>query len=147
MKHIFTVLMLSIFAIGQVTLSPPRAQYGKKAKGEFTLTNESFQPLSISLEAMSAAVKDGDFTVSPMGSDQHLKLSEYSAKIGAKQTHTFAYDLRCNTLPCAAVIFSSVAVGHTDNGMGINGRVGHVIYVCQKEKNCREEFLKSLKEK
>ena len=69
------VIFVASLSWGQITMSPMNAEYGKKAKGEFTLTNGSFAPLSVTLSTTSAMIKDGKFSIQGLAPTTHVKLS------------------------------------------------------------------------
>ena len=48
LKTLFAIIFLSLatLATAQVTISPLNAEFGKKARGQFQLTNGGFTPLS-----------------------------------------------------------------------------------------------------
>ena len=146
MKVTFLFLvLLSQVAVGQITISPLNNEFGKKAKGEFSLRNESYAPLSVSIEIASADFANGQLAMAALKSTVHARLSEYSAKIPSHQTRTIAYSISCDVMPCSVVFLSTVVVGHTNEGMAIALRLGHVVYVCEQAKNCRTSFVKDRK--
>jgi hypothetical protein len=138
---ILTLAALTTAATAQVTLSPLNAEFGKKAKGEFNLTNGTFAPLSVTFELQSVELSSGKFAMVDLKPTTHVKLSEYSARIPAKQTRTIAYTVTCDVMPCGVVILSTMATGHTNEGIAMATRMGTIAYVCDKQKGCRDWFL------
>jgi hypothetical protein len=143
-KTIFAAIILLAATAGsaQVTISPLNAEFGKKAKGEFSLTNGAFSPLAVTFELASVDIHDGKFGLTDLQPTTHIKLSEYSARIPAKQTHTVGYSITCDAYPCGVVILSTIVTGHTDEGLAVATRLGTVVYVCSSAKHCRDSILK-----
>ena len=138
------VVVMSGISFAQ-TISPLNAEFGKKIRGEFSLTNDGFSPLPVILEPMSLAIVNGKPVVADLAPGTHVKLSEYSTRIGAKQVHTFAYTATCDSYPCAFIIFTTMVTGHLDNGVAIASHLGHTAYSCDRARNCRASFLNQLK--
>jgi hypothetical protein len=145
MKRVALIaLILSGIAVAQ-TISPVNSEHSrKKIRTEFSLSNDGFTPLSVTLEPMSLTIVDGKPVVAELAADTHVKLSEYSARIGAKQIHTFAVDASCPS-NCAFIVFTTFVTGHTDDGVAIATHLGTTMYACDRAKNCRQSFLSQLK--
>jgi hypothetical protein len=145
-RFIVIALILTAVTAAAQTVSPLNAEYGKKVRGEFSLANDSFAVLPVTLEPMSLNIVDGKPVVTPLAPTTHIKLSEYSARIGAKQVHSFAVDAKCDTYPCAFIVFATMVTGHLDNGVVIATHVGSTFYSCDKQKGCRKSFLRQIAE-
>ena len=142
MKTLISVLLLSALAYGQgVTLSPLNFEAGKRARGEFSITNGGFSPLPVTFEPMFIDLSTGKPELKDIPANVHIKLSSYSARIAAKQEYRIGFDLRCDDLPCTVIVFSTFGNGHINAGAGetaaVSAKMGFVIYSCQKEKGCR----------
>lgn len=144
LKTLFAIIFLSLatLATAQVTISPLNAEFGKKARSQFQLTNGGFTPLSVNVEVVSVVIRNGQAIVATgLDSTTHVKVSQYSAKIPAKQVHTFFYTMTCDAYPCSAILFADVAQGHTDSGEAVVLRLGEIVYACEKQKNCRNSII------
>ena len=53
---ILFLILAAAPAIHAQTISPPISEYGKKASGEFTVTNDAIIPLAVSVEAFTLAI-------------------------------------------------------------------------------------------
>jgi hypothetical protein len=144
-KFILFIALTCSLGMSAQTISPLNSEHGKKAKGEFYLTNNGFTPLAVTVEVKGLSVRDGRVTIGDLPATTHVKMSEWSARIPAKATWTFWYDAKCDTLPCATVIFTSMMSGHTDSGVAIASHLGTVVYACEKPKGCRASILKDVK--
>lgn len=134
-------VLFSTAAFGQLTISPLNSEHGKKARGEFTITNGTFSAIPVTIEPLSVVVHDGKFELAELSSSVHLKLSEFSTRIPAKQNHVFGYSATCDTYPCSFALFATFATGgHTDTGVAVAVRLGTVIYACEKERGCRQSM-------
>jgi len=138
------ILILSALASAQ-TISPLNSEHNrKKVRGEFSLTNDGFAPLAVTLEPMSLTFVDGKPVVSDLAPTARVKLSEYSASIGVKQIRTFMVNASCDD-DCAFIVFATMMTGHTNTGVAIATHVGSTFYACQRAKGCRASFLAQLK--
>lgn len=153
LKWIFVAILylglVTCAAVGQ-TVSPLVAEGGKgKAKGEFTVTNNSVQPLIVSITAMSFKLKaDGSSLYYPLENTVGLKMGETSSRIGARQSRTFSYEIQCfSEQPClVAFLPRMVALQHTAAGVQVGVVIPHSVYLCpgqEKAKGCRERVRKA----
>lgn len=125
-----------------VQISPLHSEFGRHARGQFQLTNQGFAPLNVNVEVVSIAIKNGRAEIATaLDSGTHVKMSQYSAKIGAKQTHVFYYTMSCDSYPCSAILFADIAQGHTDSGEAVVLRLGSIVYACEKQKGCRDSII------
>jgi hypothetical protein len=128
------------------TISPIHAEFGKKAVGSFNYTNDTLQPMAVTLESYNFSIdKDGQH-LRPLDSTTHIQLSETSARLGPKETHEFAYKLTCDVLPCEVSVLIGGVVGHTQGDkdhpvMQIRLILDHAIYLCLKAKGCRAGII------
>jgi hypothetical protein len=86
-------------------------------------------------------IKDGKFSIQGLAPTTHVKLSQYSARIPAHQTHTFAYQVTCDTYPCVVAVLADVGSGHTDEGVAVIIRMTHIVYACNRERDCRKSTI------
>ena len=144
-------LLVFLSAIAQAqTVSPIISEYhGSKAKGEFTVSNGSTGSFHAIILASSFDVdKDGNPRFRPLDPSIHLRLDSQSNTIGARQAHTYFYEVTCDKEPCWLSIYAVVGLGRaaTPNGGGINVsvRLPHTVYLCEREKNCRDHVRRDL---
>ena|ERR1700733_10184703 len=142
---VITLIIFASIAATAQTITPITQELGKRVRGEFSLANNGFTPMAVSLEIKSLKVVDGKMTLSDLDAGTHIKLSEWSARIPAKQIHSFGVDAKCDTLPCAFVVFTSMAAGHTNEGVAVTAHLGTTMYLCQKQRGCRASFIKQMK--
>lgn len=147
MRTILVVIAISLAAIpafGQSALTPIISECSAKCSGDFTVTNDSLLPVATMLRPVSFTVSaDGMSHFSPLDSTIHVLLSENSARIGPKQSHSFSYRVTCDALPCFLTIYAVVTAKHSD-GLTVEINLPHTIYACEKSKNCRASVRKSV---
>jgi hypothetical protein len=141
-------MLLGILAIGvslhAQTVSPVISEYGKKASGEFTVTNNALVPEAVAVEAMSFSVgTDGKSIFRPLDPGVDVQLSTQSARLGPRQSYVVNYEVHCAVLPCAVTIFSTLTGLHTTEGIAMAIHLPHVIYVCNKPKACRQSMRRA----
>jgi len=137
------LLLIPALAYPQTGISPliveAKASKAGKASGEFLVTNSSIQPASVVLEPKSFSAIDGHFEVRPLDPLIHLKLSETSARIPPKSSHTFFWNVQCDLLPCFFQIYSaSTNARQVQSGIVVRIVLSEAVYVCRKSKGCRE---------
>lgn len=119
---------------------PVIAECGKKCQGEFSITNNGFTPLAVTVEARSFSLDNLGHAINrSLDPTVDLKLEEGSARIPPKGTHTFGYQLKCMVETCSVALLSSMVVGRTPQGILVRVQLAHTIYVCEKQKNCRKK--------
>jgi hypothetical protein len=144
MKKILALLLLQFsffgLAVSAQTVSPIIVECAKKCRGEFSITNNGLTPLAVTVEARSFSLDTlGHGTNRPLDPGVELKLEEGSARISPKGTHTFGYQLKCSVPPCSVALLSSMAVGHTAEGILVRVQLAHTVYICEKQKDCRKK--------
>jgi hypothetical protein len=144
MKKYF-LLLLFASSLSAQTITPLIAEYGKKASGSFTITNNGLKPLNVVLEKHGFDVtKNGDAVLTPLPAGVDVELGATSTVIGIQQSHTFYYKISCSILPCKAELLALMSTGErTSQGLQMSLGLPHVIYLCQVKKNCRLDTLKS----
>jgi hypothetical protein len=147
----FIVLLSAMFAFAvataaQVSVTPVIVE-GKgrpRAHGEFTVTNVGLAPVLVQIEPMSFTPQaNGDAAYRALDPGTHVTLTQSSAKIGAKQSHTFAYQVQCDKLPCFFTLYAASITGHTAQGVAVKMLIPSTVYLCEKQKDCRYNILKS----
>lgn len=129
-------------------ISPLVEEYSKKARGTFLLTNNTVQPLAVTIEARSFSVDKAGKHLRPLDSTTHLQLSETSTRLAPKETHEVNYKIRCDAYPCLVTFLSGMVVGHTKGDKDhpvfqVRLILEHVVYMCEKQKGCRASVLTS----
>src|SRR5260370_2501320 len=138
MKKIFwfAVLDLLLFAVtaSAQTVSPIIAEGGKgKAKGEFTVTNNGVQAMVVTVQAMTFRLTpEAKAIYLPLDAGVAVKLTETSAKVGARQNHVFAYEVQCfSEQPCLIAFLPRMVTGlHTTEGIQLGLIIPHSVYLC-----------------
>jgi hypothetical protein len=137
--------LLMFFASGaqaQISMSPlvTEVQANKKglARGEFTVSNGSISPVATVIEVQRLGHdENGKVTLTP--TSRELRLSETSARIGPRSSHVFAWETSC--VDCAFVIFAgSSDARRVNDGIRMQLRLGHTIYVSKKGESLRRKF-------
>lgn len=141
MRKLILLLILVSPALRAQTVSPVIAEFGKRAVGQFTVSNNALVPQAVVVEAMSFSVVAGQTKYRALDPGVDVKLSETSARLGPKSTRTFDYTITCQSLPCAVTLWSTLTGLHSPDGMKLAIHLPHVIYLCEKAKNCRASVL------
>lgn len=141
MKWLWLLIMaLTVPAMGQ-TLSPLVVECGPKCRGSFVVSNESVRPMATVIEPLSFSLgPDGKTVYRVLDSTVKVNLNEYSARIGPKDNREFDYEIICSQAPCLVALRAEMNLGHTDTGLEVRGLIPHIIYQCEKSKNCRKNI-------
>jgi hypothetical protein len=132
---IMGVGILASGACGQ-SLSPPFAEYRKKADGMFTLRNDGDVPLATILELRSFAVgREGTLRYAPLDPRIGVQYGASSFVIPPHQTHYVFYKAACTQLPCWFAIMNTLTrAAPVKGGLRINIILPHFVYVYQRAK-------------
>ena len=125
------------------TIQPVLSEYRGQASGRFELTNDSFYPLNVVLEAKSFAVsEDGEITYGPLDSDIHVKFSATSFRIPPKQSLSVAYQATASKLPAWFVVYAGMTglPVRTSSGMNIQVLLPHTVYLLPKKDASKNEL-------
>ena len=141
---LFALFSLSFIGIAQgQTIQPVLSEYRGQASGRFELTNDSFYPLNVVLEAESFAVsEDGEITYGPLGSDIHVKFSATSFRIPPKQSLSVAYQASASKLPAWFVVYAGMTglPVRTSSGLNIQVLLPHTVYLLPKKDASKNEL-------
>jgi hypothetical protein len=143
---VFLELLLLTLAAAAQTISPPISEFHSKvAKGQFTVTNNGLTPLDVKIEPLSFSVDaTGTAHFRPLDASTHLKMDSFTGRVGVKQQRTFFYEVRCDQYPCFLSIYSVMTVGRTPEGIAVAIHLPSTIYLCEREKKCREHVRRDL---
>lgn len=116
----------------------------KKAKGKIEYVNDSFEPLTVTLDTQSFTVSDtGEISYTPLNSSIHVKLSAASFRILPKQSYLVFYEASADAIPAWFVVYATFA-GYkekTAEGLNIHLLLPHTIYLLPKQGIKREELV------
>jgi hypothetical protein len=147
---LFVLLYLGLVAYAATaqSVSPLVAEGGRgKAHGEFTVRNDGVQPLVVTIQYMSFKLTpEGKTIFYQLENTVGIQMNETSAKVGARQSHTFGYLIECHSdKPClVAFLPRMVALQHTSAGMQVGVIIPHSVYLCaDKAKDCRARVRKA----
>jgi hypothetical protein len=138
---IFMLLALSVSSASAQSISPViqevKGSTAKPAKGQFTVSNLSVMPLTVTLEIRSLDLKkNGDVRLLPLDTKVTVKLSEYSFRIPAKADHVVYFESSCDG--CVFSVYSSMVTGRTPQGIQVAIHLPETIYQCaDSAKKCR----------
>ena len=138
----FFVLMASVVAQAQ-TIQPLLSEYRNQANGSVLLTNDSFLPASVVLEAKSFTVtEDGDIVYRPLDPDIEVKFAAKSFRIQPKQTYTVNYSAKAKMLPAYFVVYAAFGGKglQTDSGLNVNVLLPHTVYILPKSDAAKREL-------
>jgi hypothetical protein len=142
MKTIFTLVLLVASAAAQ-SVAPVINECGHKCSGQFAVTNNGLLPMTAVITSFSFSIVNAQPVFRPLDAGVVVTLSEQSTRIAPGDVHTFDYKIRCATLPCPVTFYATVTTGKpAESGMLLKLALPHVVYVCEKEHNCRITMLK-----
>lgn len=139
---IAVVLSLIGIAAHAQTVGPFVFEGGKgRARGEFSIRNDNVTPLVATVEAVSFRLTpEGKSVFLPLDPKATVKLYETAAKIGARQQHTFAFEVDCQSdQPCLVALLPRMVQGvRVQDGLQLGLIIPVSIYLCpDKAKACR----------
>jgi len=145
MKKYFLLLLLAS-AVHSQTISPLTNECSNKCSGSFSIANNGLRPLNVVLEKHGFDVaKDGQVRLTPLPAGIEIQLGATSIVIPTQGTHTFFYKAVCAQPPCHAEILALLSSGErTNEGLKLTLALPHILYVCEKKKDCRLRTLRSL---
>lgn len=144
MKKFLFLILLSVAASAQTiyaqAVSPIVVECGKKCRGEFTVSNGSIKPLAVTVEPSSFSLnpETGKSIFRPLDSTALVTMNETSARIGPQSEHSFDYEVKCGAPPCLVALQTGMIVGHTVEGVQIRVIIPHIVYVCDRSRDCRK---------
>ena len=143
MKKILLLLILAPAAHAQ-GISPVISEArGPHVRGEFTVTNLQLVPVAVVIDPLTFSMDaKGNETYRPLPAGIDVKLDSTSTRLSPKQSYVFGYDIRCSSLPCVVHFQASLTGLHTREGIAISVRVPSIVYICEKQKDCRANVRK-----
>jgi hypothetical protein len=138
------LVFLSVAALHAQTVSPISTECAaKKCSGVLTVTNNGIVPLAVNVEAFSVDYAEPEkANLNALGPGVHLELAERSARVPPKSPHDFSWSLKCDTVPCAVGLAAIMAAGHTSDGIQVRIELLSGVFLCQKQKGCRDSIRK-----
>lgn len=129
------ILSTSVLAAAQ-TLSPPIAEYRRKANGVLELRNNGDTPLATILELRGFAVDaQGNMKYVPLDPGITVELGSNSFTIPPHQAHYVFYKASSALLPAWFAIMNTMTQATpASGGMRINIVLPHLVYLYQKPK-------------
>jgi hypothetical protein len=128
------------------TLGPIISEYSGKARGEFTVQNNSLTPVTVVLDPKSFSVTpDGKPLYRALDSSIKVKLDSMTARLGARQQHVFSYEIKCEQAPCWLTVYAAISGPHANAGIQTRILLPHTVYVCQRgQKACRSHVRRDV---
>jgi len=123
------------------TISPVIAECGLKCRGEFTVTNNAVKPITAVITPYSFKVVDQKVQLLDLDKSTKVELDATSARISPQASRTFYYKLSCDKEPCMTQLVAGFLAGKTAGGIEVWLKIPHVVYSCQKQKDCRKKAL------
>lgn len=139
------LLCIALQALGQ-TLSPPIAEYRKKANGEFTLSNEGDFPLAAIMEVRDFSVgQHGAVAYGGPSPGVTVRFGSSSFVIPPHQAHYVFYSATCKETPCwFAVMNTLTRASPIQGGLRINIILPYLVYIYQKAKMKKKDVRVSV---
>jgi hypothetical protein len=122
------------------TISPAISECkGPKCRGEFTIRNDQIIPLAMFIEPQSVTTADGKILYLHLNSQTFVHLSASSGRLSPHQTVLIDYEITCAAMPCV-VNFAATFTGLHSNGLLLALHLGNIVYICDKQKDCRSRI-------
>jgi P pilus assembly chaperone PapD len=126
------------------TISPVIVEYREKAKGSFQVTNDSFVPMTVVLEARSFSVDlAGNPTFRALDPGIHIELSSLSFRVAPQQSYTVFYKAEADRLPAWFCIYASITGPQAQNGLQLVIELPHTVYLLTRRPLDRESVVVS----
>jgi hypothetical protein len=139
----FCILILICISAKAQTISPAISEVkGPRVRGEFSVTNNQIIPMAVWIEPQSVSGKDGQIFFRHLDSNVSVRLTSTSARLSPRSSYVIGYDVACQTIPCV-VNFSATFTGLRSAGLAVALHMGNIVYICQREKHCRDEIRAS----
>jgi hypothetical protein len=138
------ILLMSAATASAQSISPVVGEGNKgHTRGEFTVTNTTLVPMLVTIEPRKLLKgADGKIAFEEIGLTANVQLSQMSAKLGPKQSHTFQYDVACPQ-DCAVAFYAGFTPPKPQAGFTIVTHLPFSLYVCegkQNPKGCRKHI-------
>jgi hypothetical protein len=131
------------------TISPVSQEYGGKSgkaiTGSFSVTNNGIVPITAVVQRpQSLTFINGQPHLKALDPTVHVEIDQQSARLGARQSHSFAYRITTDQLPQAITFFTVLTrtVARRDLG-GVQFAISlpSTAYLCEKQKGCRATII------
>jgi len=144
MKSFLFAVAVLIASSAQCQSITPVIQIGShhKANISFDVANNMLTPAVLTLEPASMTPTAKGPTYRPLDPDVHVELSELSAKLGAKQHHTFRAKISC-ARDCVVAIWVTFMPPKQENGAQVAIHFPETAYICSEIRGCREKTLRA----
>ena len=135
-------LLITSFCHAQM-ISPAISECRTHCRGEMTLTNNQVVPLAVYIEPQSVTAGDvGRIFYKHLDPNVIVRLSSTSARLSPHQAYIVDYEIICQS-DCV-VNFSATFTGLHSNGLAVALHVGNIVYLCDKQKDCRKQTRQKL---
>jgi hypothetical protein len=127
------LLLLGVHASAQ-TVQPVIVEYKGKASGQFTLTNNTLQPMIVVLEPKSFSITpEGRGIFRPLDPGIHLQLSSQSVRLEPQQNYHVFYKADADALPAWFTIYASFSPVRRGPSLEVRILLPHTVYLYQKQ--------------
>lgn len=141
---ILLILLIGTACFGQ-SVSPVLAQaHGTRTKGTVTFRNDQLVPVALTIEAESVSgTPEGHALYRHLDSTVSVRLAATSARLAPKQSFSVDYEITCQVLPCVVALQGSFSGLRNKEGLVVVLRMPEVVYICAREKGCRDSVRAS----
>ena len=123
------LLVLSRCSYAQA-VSPVIAEFRKIAEGRIALTNNTFTPMAVVLEARSFSIDpDGVGVYRPLDPSIHIRLSSMSARLDPGHTYYVSYRAEAEALPAWFTIYSTFSILRRGASPDVRILLPHTVYI------------------
>ena len=116
---------------------------GKVARGKIEYTNDSLQPLTVTIDVKGFTVNEiGGISYHDLDPAIRVKLSAMSFRVDPQQTYTVWYEASADQLPAWFVIYASFAGfrERTQQGFKLQVQLPHTVYLLSKQSVQKNEL-------
>ena len=143
---VLLALLASPVAVHAQKVSPAFAEFGKRARGKITVTNDGLTMLRVEVQPFSfTPTRDKQTPILILENGIHVRVGDSSFVLPAKTSRTVDYEATCEILPCHFVLLHTFRPSFEPTPMPEPGPVYLTtgVYVCEQQKDCRKTIRES----
>jgi hypothetical protein len=127
-------------------VTPPVAEFrGLKAEGSFQIDNSTDTAMAVELAVKTFKVADdGKVVYSPLESNVRVDIGASSFVIPPHDSHSVYYKAKASTSPSSFSIVPTMTPMNRVDGVRVNFRIPHMIYLYQKPKLAKSDVQVTL---
>jgi len=134
MMTVISLALAGCISLAAQTISPVSSVFVGGGKGDLVLTNNSLDPMIVTMEVVNFQVGDGKKIVrSKLDPHTHIKLSKSGLRIAPQDKAHVFFDASADTYPAWCMIYATFRQEKRHPGFNMVMQLGHPVYMYQKE--------------